>query len=198
MKTELEVARDAVRSAGLEELADALEWAAAAVKHRRALMFAAVDWFLSEAPCPECGHRSVHNASCETAAALHALSPDWSREELISAHSAALNTLRAVRGLILPTLGGNRIPPRPPFPSLHPPIIPTLGMQPPWRRVGERITTADGMTWELRVTGPALSDGVTRRAEWFSVAASPQPAQPQPEDDTAADVTPPASPPPAR
>jgi hypothetical protein len=90
VKTELEVARDAVRSAGLEELADALEWAAAAVRHRATLLSAA-RWAAGESTerCVDCGHRSVHGRKCPTAEALHALDAQWSCEEVNSAHGGA-------------------------------------------------------------------------------------------------------------
>lgn len=96
MKTELEVARDAVRAALGDELADALEWAAAAVKHRDTLLFATTEqagWSADER-CTYCNSEWAHDASCDVAAALHALDPEWSRAEVASAHNAALTMAR--------------------------------------------------------------------------------------------------------
>lgn len=208
MKTELEVARDAVRSAGLEELADALEWAAAAVKHRDGLMKAAVEWFLNDADCPECGCRSVHHRTCEVALAFHALDKGWSHDEIERAHVAAWDTLRVVREQRRPTIGSHLteatlLTALNPAGAVHYPASAALPL-PPGINDGvgitlstgatPRITTTDGMAWELQPAGPSPDGGITRLMHWVQVATSPQPAQPQPEDD----VTPPASPPPAR
>lgn len=219
MKTHLEVARDAVRSAGLEELADALEWAAAAVKHRATLLSAARwaaggrwmgdEWVVRCSNCsgadadPDEAVAIPHDVDCPMAEMLHALDPDWSREELISAHSAALNTLRAVRGPILPTIGSHLteaalLNALNPVGAVHYPASAVLPL-PPGINDGVNITlypgptpriiTADGDAWELQPAGPSPDGGLTRVMQWVAV-----PAQPQPEDD----VTPPASPPPAR
>jgi hypothetical protein len=110
VKTELEVARDAVRAALGDELADALEWAAAAVKHRATLLSAARLAATEGDVCPDCRSRSVHERKCATAAMLHALDPEWSVVEVSSAHSAALNRVSAM-GNPLRAMRG----PRPPF-----------------------------------------------------------------------------------
>ena len=89
MKTELEVARDAVRAALGDELADALEWAAAAVRHRETLLSAA-RWAATEGgPCADCGSAYVHDAKCPTAAMAHALDSEWSAAEVNAAHGFA-------------------------------------------------------------------------------------------------------------
>ena len=196
MKTELEVARDAVRSAGLEELADNLEWAAAAVKHRKILLEAARHTAATEAryggegfyPCIVCGE-APHRRDCEAATALHALDPEWSREEVERAHVAAWDTLRPVRGLRLHTIDS------PTHRALNDALNDAI--------LGSdvtRVRTADGVEYELR----RQADGNWRWEAIPSVPASPlmvtqhayrplhgplvdlpQPAQPQPEDEPA-------------
>ena len=96
MKTELEVARDAVRAALGDELADALEWAAAAVKHREQVLFAMTEhagWSAGER-CAYCASELVHDIDCTVATALHALDPEWNRREVELAHEAALEMAR--------------------------------------------------------------------------------------------------------
>lgn len=96
MKTELEVARDAVRAALGDELADALEWAAAAVKHREQVLFAMTEhagWSAGER-CAYCASELVHDIDCTVATALHALDPEWNRREVELAHEAALTMAR--------------------------------------------------------------------------------------------------------
>jgi len=80
MKTELEVARDAVRQAGLEELADALEWAAAAVRHRSTLLHALGYMTVGEGACIDCRARwaEPHSRNCRWATARRVLDPGWS------------------------------------------------------------------------------------------------------------------------
>lgn len=183
MKTELEVARDAVRQAGLEELADALEWAAAAVRHRATLLSAA-RWAAtdSEAPCPDCGDYNLHARECPTANMLHALDSEWSRGQVEAAHADAQQW--APRRLWpMPAL------PRPAFPPL-PADIPdgaaifTSTIRSPTGEPVPRVSMADGAAWELRPVGPSTDGGLTRLMDWVQVA-SPQPAQPQPEDEPA-------------
>lgn len=205
MKTELEVARDAVRSAGLEELADNLEWAAAAVKHRDTLLSAA-RWAAtdSEAPCPDCGDYNLHARECPTANALHALDPEWSRQQVEAAHADAPQW--APRRLWpMHALGGNRIPPRPPFGpgpinatevtlgSALRPVGADLPPLPPAFRDGNvvllntdrgprgeprtRVSMLDGSAWELQPAGPSPDGGLTREMQWVAVPAQPQPAE---------------------
>jgi hypothetical protein len=100
----LEVARDAVRTALGDDVADALEWAAAAVKHRETLLSAA-RWAATEGGhCPDCGSAYVHDTKCPTAAMLHALDPEWSRAEVNAAHESALAAMQYRRGLMLADL----------------------------------------------------------------------------------------------
>lgn len=165
MKSHLEVAKDAVRSAGLEELADALEWAAAAVKHRSTLLSAA-RWAATAdgGECPDCGHRSVHDRKCPTAEALHALDQQWSRDEVESAHHEAIWQPNEGRR---PALGGSLIPPRPAFdPAFE------AEME---RRFG----------WRSRSLGVTVPQSVMLTMGSIAHADSPQPAQPQPEDEPA-------------
>lgn len=84
MKHEIEVARDAVRAALGDELADALEWAAAAVAHRTTLV-ETLRW-VAGGECREC-ENTVHNHDCSTAAVLHALDAEWSRDQVNTAHA---------------------------------------------------------------------------------------------------------------
>lgn len=94
-RTELEVARDAVRTVYGDELADALEWAAAAVKHRLVMM-TALRRFASGAAgtCADCGQGYTHRRDCRTAAALHALDDNWSQDDMDRAHGEALEMAR--------------------------------------------------------------------------------------------------------
>ncbi len=168
MKPELEVARDAVRTALGDDVADALEWAAAAVEHRATLLSAA-RWSATEGgACVDCGRAYMHDATCPTAAMLHELDPEWSRQQVDRAHHDAPN--RAPRRLRpMHELGGNLIPPRPPFES----------------RPARLEWTAPIVPSQLVTFDPprAHPDGDVLMGMAL-VVASPQPAQPQSEDDT--------------
>lgn len=82
-----EVARDALRMAGLGELAEHLEWAVRSVAHRRAIRDAVATAVMI---ADDCTARWVHDRSCSTANALHAVDPAWSRAEVDECHAAAL------------------------------------------------------------------------------------------------------------
>ena len=117
MKPEVEVARDAVRAVFGHDVADALEWAVAAVRHRATLLSAA-QWAAGESgePCVDCGFgvRSSHDVKCPTAAALHALDWEWNRKEIDRAHEVAAQMLYGWAH----QRGASTIPPHPPFPEL--------------------------------------------------------------------------------
>ena len=85
-----------MRAALGDELADALEWAAAAVKHREQVLFAMTEhagWSAGER-CAYCASELVHDIDCTVATALHALDPEWNRREVELAHEAALTMAR--------------------------------------------------------------------------------------------------------
>lgn len=102
MKTELEVLKDALRQVGFGELADDLNFAIAAARHRVAILSAlqggnpnsVVDCTFSSTETGPCTGRSQfarpHLAVCPYARALRALDPEWSERDVEASREYAL------------------------------------------------------------------------------------------------------------
>lgn len=110
-----QVACDALRSAGLDELADNLEWAKAALHHRDAVHAAllAVDnefghcdgrHSYTAKPCDGDNRTVTHDRLCPKGAALRAMSlatdGQWAAMELETAHAEAHERMRATPSLL--------------------------------------------------------------------------------------------------